>query len=605
MVDTRADVLFEASWEVCNKVGGIYTVVKSKAALINDAYPTYVLLGPYIELQARDIFVQEQSPPEFQPVFDDLAREGIVCHYGMWQIKGEPKVVLLEFSGLAPQKNDIKKRLWDDFKIDSIYSQWDFEEPLLWATAVGKLIEKYVQHNNPNGSKKIVAHFHEWLAGFGLLHLKLQKVKVGTIFTTHATMLGRSIAGSGEPLYDILDALDPVKEAYNHGIQDKYLTEKACAEHTDVFTTVSEITAIEAEKILGRKADVLVLNGLDIEKFPTFEETSIKHRDNREMIREFVSYFFFPHYYFNLDETLFFFIVGRYEFKNKGIDIFIRALGKLNDKLKAEGSEKTIVTFFWIPRDVHGAKGELPINKSNYYQIKDFVRRNSSVLQHRVLNNIFQCPVDCFNDETAFNKGGLFDKDFLLESKKLRINFQKKGNPLLVTHNLPFEEQDTIVNELLKAGLDNREDDRVKMVFYPVYLTGIDGLIDLPYYDAIVGCHLGVFPSYYEPWGYTPLESAALGVPSLTTDLGGFGRFLMQKGVPNEGVFILKRFHVSEEETVEHFTEILYNYCKLTPKGRVRQKIIAKELSNLADWKELVNNYFEAHNLAIARVWGA
>ena len=604
MVDTKADVLFEASWEVCNKVGGIYTVVKSKAALINDAYSTYILIGPYMEQQARDVFVKEQPPAELQQPINDLAQEGIICHYGTWQIKGDPKVILLEFSGFASQKNDIKKRLWDTFKVDSLNSSWEFEEPMLWATAAGKFIEKYVQHCNAEGKKKIVAHFHEWLAGFGLLYLKQQKLKVGTIFTTHATMLGRSIAGAGEPLYDILESIDPQKKAYDYGIQDKHLTEKACAQHTDVFTTVSEITAIEAEKIVGRKADVLVLNGLDIEKFPTFEETSIKHRENRDIIREFVSYFFFPHYYFNLDETLFFFIVGRYEFKNKGIDIFIKALGKLNDKLKAENSEKTIVTFFWIPRDVHGAKEELPVNKSNYYQIKDYVRRNSHFIQSKIINTVMKCELESFNREEAFGKHELFDKDFLLDAKKLRMNFQKKGNPLLVTHNLPFEDQDVIVNELLRVGLDNREDDRVKMVFYPIYLTGIDGLIDLPYYDAIVGCHLGVFPSYYEPWGYTPLEGAALGVPSLTTDLGGFGRFLMQKGVPNEGVFILNRFHKSEEETVEHFTEILYNYCKLTAKGRVRQKIIAKELANLADWKELINNYFEAHNLALQKIEG-
>jgi len=232
------------------------------------------------------------------------------------------------------------------------------------------------------------------------------------------------------------------------------------------------------------------------------------------------------------------------------------------------------------------------------------VRRNSHPLQHRVMNTIFQCSGECFNQEETFHKGGLFDKDFLLEAKKLRINFSKKGNPLLVTHNLPFEDQDTIMNALFTAGLDNREDDRVKMVYYPVYLTGIDGLIDLPYYDAITGCHLGVFPSYYEPWGYTPLESAALGVPALTTDLGGFGRFLMQKGVANEGVFILNRFHKSEEEAIDHFAELLYNYAKLSAKGRVRQKMLAKELANLADWKELINNYFEAHNLAVTKVWG-
>lgn len=604
----KADILFEASWEVCNKVGGIYTVIMSKAALINEKYRRYILIGPYVEDQAKESFLEKPVPQEFKDVFDDLSKEGIMCHHGIWQIKGEPTAILIDFSGFACKKNDLKKMYWDEFKIDSLFATWEFEEPMLWATAAGRLVERFCEINNEGNSKKIVMQCHEWMTGFALLYLKKIKkekgIKVGTIFTTHATMLGRSIAGSGEPLYEMLEKINPSKEAYSHGVQDKHLTEVACARTCDIFTTVSEITAMEAEKMLGRKADVLVLNGLDIEKFPTYEECAVKHRKNREIMREFISYYFFPYYYFDIEQTLTFFIVGRYEFKNKGVDIFIKSLARLNQMMKDEGSKKTVIAFFWIPRDVNGAKMQLSYNKNNYYQIKEFVEENLFDIKERIINDIIKSDPSLFNDVDKFQQQRLFDKGFLLEAKTIKLNFSKRGNPPVVTHNLPYEDQDTIVWNCLNAGLDNSPEDKVKVIFYPVYLSGVDGLIDLPYYEAITGCHLGLFPSYYEPWGYTPLESAALGVPSLTTDLGGFGRFLMSKGGVNNGVFILNRFKKSEEDVVRHFTEILHNFTLLDEKGRVREKMMAKEYANLADWKELILNYFNAHNAAIDRVWG-
>ncbi|MBD3313861.1 glycosyltransferase [Candidatus Woesearchaeota archaeon] len=605
---SKTDVLFECSWEICNKVGGIYTVIMSKAALMKQHYKEYFLIGPYFEDKARDIFLEEDAPKEFKKAFDSLKKEGIVCRFGSWQIKGDPKTILIDFQGFVQNKNAIKKDLWDDFKIDSLNAGWEFEEPMMWSTAAAKLIESYCSNSNPKNEKKVAAHFHEWMAGAGILYLKgssaEKKTKIATVFTTHATMLGRTISGSGEPLYEMLEEMDPEKEAYEHGVESKHLTEKACAENCDVFTTVSEITSIEAEKILGRKADVLVLNGLDIAKFPTYEECAIKHRKNRDVIRDFVSYYFFPHYNFDIEETLLMFIVGRYEFKNKGIDIFIKSLAKLNEMMKKQKSKKTVIAFFWIPRDVHGTKMELSSNKNMYYQIRDFVDDNLELLKERIIENVITSKKDIIDDVRKFQQMRLFDKDWLLEAKKIKSAFEKKGNPLLSTHNLPDEEHDAIMWNFVNTGLDNKEDDKVKVIFYPVYLTGVDGLIDLPYYDCITGCHLGVFPSYYEPWGYTPLESAALGVPSLTTDLGGFGRFLQSKGHVNKGVFILNRFGKDEDEAVNHFTKILHNFTLLDEKGRVREKIMAKESANLADWKELIHNYFNAHDYAIEKVWG-
>ncbi|MBW2964659.1 glycogen/starch synthase, partial [Candidatus Woesearchaeota archaeon] len=248
--------VFEASWEVCHKVGGIYTVVKSKAALLNDACPNYFLVGPYFQEMAEAEFEEDTLPHGFGEAFDELKKEGIICHFGHWLIKGNPKTILIDFFQFRSKTNDIKGWLWDNYKVDSLGSSGDFDEAVVWAYAAGKMIEKVIRKKEARGENdtRFVAHFHEWLAGTGLLYLKKCGVKIGTIFTTHATMLGRTVAGMGRDLYEQLENINPDEEAKALGVQSKHLTEKACATTTDVFTTVSEITAIEAEHLLSRKA---------------------------------------------------------------------------------------------------------------------------------------------------------------------------------------------------------------------------------------------------------------------------------------------------------------------------------------------------------------
>ncbi|MFH1439139.1 MAG: glycogen/starch synthase [Candidatus Woesearchaeota archaeon] len=597
MISPKADVLFEVSWEVCNKVGGIYTVVKSKADLINKAYKEYYLIGPYIKKKAKETFNEKKPPEIFSKIFGELSEIGIKCYFGEWLIKGKPKAILIDVAAYTHTINDYKKMYWDHYKIDSMNAGWTFEEPMLWSTVAGMIVARFSDNN-----KKSVIHCHEWMAGFALLYLKIKKCEnVGTVFTTHATMLGRTICAVGRSLYEELDQLDPAKEAYHYNIQDKYLTELACTQNADVFTTVSEITSMEAEKILGRKADVLLLNGLDMEKFPSFEELSVKHRIYREKIREFISYYFFPYYHFDITQTLLFFIVGRYEFKNKGLDVFIKALGNLNRMMKKNNSNKTVIAFFWIPREVHGAKIELSENKINYYHIKDFVNDNQDNVQNKIISHMMESPDEEAESAEHFKPRDMFSEDFLMEARKLKLGFSKQGKPMICTHNLTNEQDDEIIRNLIAEGLDNKEDDKVKAIFYPVYLTGVDGLIDLPYYDALLGCHFGVFPSYYEPWGYTPLESAALGVTSLTTDLGGYGRFLASKKKGDEGVFVLRRFGMNPDSVIKEFSRLLYDYTLLHEKERVTQKILAKNIANLADWNEFVKFYFEAHNKAIEK----
>ena len=603
-MDNQDKIIFEASWEVCHKVGGIYTVVKSKASLLNEAYPNYFLIGPYFQENAETDFVEETLPHGFGDVFEELKNEGILCRFGRWQIKGEPQTILIDFSRFRPKAGEIKSMLWENFKVDSIFAGGEFDDAIVWATAAGKLIERFIQKKAERGEDNIryVAHFHEWLSGAGLLYLKKSDTKVGTVFTTHATMLGRTIAGMGRNLYDELEGLNPEAEAKSFGIQDKHSMETACAQNADVFTTVSEITGIEATKLLGRKPDVLVLNGLDIDKMPTSEEAAYQHRRNREKVHEFLRFYFLPYYYFDVHDTLLIFIVGRYEYKNKGIDLVIESLARLNEKLKQDKTERTVVCFFWIPRDVHGVRSEISANKTAYSTLKTFVDDHIPSIETNIVTNIIKTGIKKINGkETEWD---IFDPEFKQKIKRLEINFAKKGNPPLSTHNIPNEYEDAIIQNLLKTGLDNKEDDKVKVIFYPIYLTGVDGLTDLAYYDAMNACHLGLFPSYYEPWGYTPLECAALAVPSLTSDLGGFGRFLLQKTTGTSGIFVLKRFGREREDVINEFTDTLYKFSKFNAKERVQQKILAKELANLADWNTLVQNYFDAHDLAIKKVFG-
>ena len=195
MIEPKAEMLFEVSYEVCNKVGGIYTVLTSKAALMKEKYKEYTTIGPYYAEKANVGLEQLPVPQELAKIFEELKSEGIECIYGKWQVPGEPNTILIDFRNVVGQADSIKKELWDNFSVDTLFGSGDFIEPMIWAWSVGRLLEKVGQNNS---SKKIVAHFHEWLAGIALLYLKMKESSVKTVFTTHATMLGRAIAGSGE-----------------------------------------------------------------------------------------------------------------------------------------------------------------------------------------------------------------------------------------------------------------------------------------------------------------------------------------------------------------------------------------------------------------------
>ncbi len=591
-----ADVVFEVSWEVCNKVGGINTVIVSKAQEMMRIYDGgYYAVGPYKPDQFKGEFHEIMPDGAMMVAFSDLLREGIRCHFGKWLIKGEPFAILIDFSDFISRKDQIKTELWNAFNIDSLNSPWDYDEVMIWSYAAGKVVERIAQLFS---GKKLLMHCHEWLASGALLYLKMREHKdIATVFTTHATVLGRSLANGGINFYDNFDRIDVRKSIYAQGVQAKALTEAAAAQHADAFTTVSAITNEEATHFLQREADVLLPNGLEIGKFPNLEQISLNHKVKRNRLRSFLLYYFTPYYQIDVENTLFYFLASRYEFENKGIDVFIEALGKLNDRLKSVPHAKTIVAFLFVPSNVKGIDLNVINNREIFREVETEVDDSIEDIKNQLMYYAFS--KQDISKEKVFSDGLAED----IQHKVGAMN-AAGSTPPPVTHILNYTD-DAVLKAIAQAGLRNTAQDNVKIIFYPTYLQAADGILNMDYYDVLAGSHLGVFPSFYEPWGYTPLETAALGVGTVTTDLTGFGRYIQKYILSTNkypGIFLLRRARRAREMIVNDLADMLFQFAQYATRERIENKMQARKLAALADWKFLIRHYVEAHNFALKKI---
>ena len=545
MDTNKPDTVFEVCFEACNKVGGIYTVVASKAMRMKENFEDYVVIGPYYGKEQDNEFREEGVPERFKSVFEELGKEGIKCKFGRWLIEGEPDTILVSAADYAHSQDHLKKEYWERFGVDSLGSGWDFIEPMLWSTAAGKLIEKFKEHNK---EREVVGHFHEWISGFGILLLNMAGSGTRTVFTTHATMLGRTISGSGKRLYDMLDTMDPEQEAKNHGVMNKFSTERACAHTADVFTTVSEITAMEAEKILGRKPEPIVFNGLDLREFPDEERLQEKRKEARDKFCELVECATGLRLKEEMDKVRIFFTSGRYEFRNKGVDLFIDTLARMDKDLISSDTDRKVLAFFLIPNGWTGMNEELKRNLEEYRK----------------------------------------DREAFLASERGKIT---------CTHDLENPDDD-IMNSLRDKGL-LAEDSRIKCMVVPIYLSSEDGLFNEEYYDITPGCDAGVFASYYEPWGYTPPESLAVGVPTATSDLAGFGRYMKDIGNDGESLRVISRFE-NDEKASDELKSFLWDVVnmEIDEKARIGS---CRSVVQSTEWKDFIEKYLQAYDIALKK----
>lgn len=589
--------LLEVAWEVCNQVGGIYTVIRSKAPeMVKHSQGNYCMIGPYVNRNIlAELELLNDSQDSFGLAATALRKKGYDVQYAQWLITGRPKVVLLNPNAVQEQAmNVVKYLLWKNHGISTQNATPLINQVIAFGFLTKLFIDELIKVRDPK--IPVVAHFHEWMAGLPILDLKKDKVPVHTIFTTHATQLGRHLAINSPFFYSHLPFFRREEETKKFGIEIEENIEYNCSKSTDVMSTVSEVTARECKHLLRRKADVIMPNGLNIERFEALHEFQNMHVQYKEQIHRFIMGHFFQSYSFDLDKTLYFVTSGRFEFRNKGFDLTLEALSRLNKKLKDEGSDKTIVMFFVTKREFSTIHPEILQSKALLQEIQQTV----SAIQTQIGQKLFyESTVRRDNQMPDLN-------DFVEEYWKLRYrriiqSWKTRKNPLVITHKLVNEAQDEILNYLNTVGLTNAPEDRVKVVYHPDFIQPGNPLFGMDYNQFIRGCHLGIFPSYYEPWGYTPLECMASGVPSVTSDLSGFGDYLLHH-LPNHseyGLSVIERGKRTFDWSANQLMEVMYHFTKQDRRERIRMRNTVEANSGHFDWKNLIKHYKEAYQLAL------
>ena len=535
--------IFESSWEVCNKVGGIYTVLSTRAKTLQDEMKDHVIfIGP-------DCWGKTNSPYfiEDLTLFSDWrikaqAEDGLKVKVGRWDIPGQPIAILVDFQSYFAVKDPIYGQLWENFKVDSLHAYGDYDEANMFSYAAAKVVESFY-HRNIDKAAKVIYHGNEWMTCLGLLYIRKHVPEIATIFTTHATSIGRSIAGNNKPLYEYLWAYNGDQMAAELNMQSKHSIEKQAAHFVDCFTTVSDITARECKELLDKPVDFVLPNGFENNFVPKGAAFTAKRKQARKTLLRVANALTGDHFD---DDTLIISTSGRYEFRNKGIDVFIEAMNQLRF---AEDLDKQVVAFIEVPGWVAGPREDLQ------------------------------------------------------ERLKSGCNFDSPLPNPTYTHGLHELDSDRVLCMMNALGMHNEKTDRVKIIFIPCYLTGQDGILNLSYYDVVLGNDLCVYPSYYEPWGYTPLEAVAFKVPCITTDLAGFGLWANQvKGSYSEiedGVKVIHRTDYNYQEVAAAIKDTVVKYASLTDKEVKSCRSHADNLSRKALWSKFIAYYHEAYDFAL------
>jgi len=599
----KPEVCFEVSFECGNKVGGIYTILRSKTKEMKKRYGNnYYAIGFFNPRTYINDFSPEDAPEEIKRIFLKLEKKGIKCMFGRWISGNDVNLILVDSNQFRKEHvNEIKKKLWEDYRIDSLRAGFDYDEPVAWSTAVGMLIEEFMKLKRFK-NKNTVAHFHEWLSGPGLLYLRKRRVPVALVFTTHATRIGRAKSSYGENLMEeVMEGLKKGKyfndeQAKKYGLEAQHGVEMNSAKYADVFTTVSDVVKDEAKYILKREPEIVVPNALNFSKFYSSRTLTILHEKNRNKINEFLEAYFSPYYPIDVKNNIVIFISGRYEFLNKGIDLFILALKLLNERLVKRKCKKTVFVFLLIPSGIKEPKESVLQSMIQYQKMKDLVEERFSEVVDDVVSKTLSGEV--------INFRRILGKEFFLRVRIISHFFSKfRGkNAPLCAYELNYDEgSDKILTFLKENGLVNKPEDKVKVIFYPTYLSPSDGLLGMEYQDFVIGASMGVFPSRYEPWGYTPFETAALRTLSVTTDLSGFGRFI-QKNAKKDEKTAIKVLHLmknSIEDVVKELADIMEECVYLGIEERMRAKLETRRSVEMLDWRIQVVNYFKAHELAL------
>ena len=561
----KPDYIFESSWEVCNKVGGIYTVLSTRAKTLQEAHQDQVLfIGPGLWKREDGNYTKEESPyfKEDNTLFAEwqgvAKQNGLNVRVGRWTVPGEPIAILVDFMPYFEKKDEIYGWLWEHYSVDSLHAYGDYDEASMFSYAAALVVESFYKWKEERGEWKentrVIYHANEWMCGLGALYINNKLPQIGTVFTTHATSIGRSIAGNMKPLYDYLFAYNGDQMAGELNMQSKHSIEKQTAWHVDCFTTVSDITAKECVELLDKPVDVVLPNGFDNSFVPKAAQFTKKRKAARKCLLDVANALLGEQLD---DDTLIISTSGRYEFRNKGIDVFVEAMNRL---LRDRDLKKKVVAFIEVPGWVGEPRKDL---QERLQKIQNTPNTSGTP--------IFTTPLEVPQ----------------------------------VTHWLHNMSHDNVLGMLKYYDMHNRKDDRVKVIFLPCYLDGKDGIVNMTYYDVVLGNDLCIYPSYYEPWGYTPLEAVAFKVPCITTDLAGFGLWANSVfGKPGEiedGVKVIHRTDYNYSEVADIIKDTVAKYSGMAQKEIDACRKNADALSKKALWSEFIRYYEEAYDIALRK----
>ena len=536
----KIDLLFETSWEVCNKIGGIYTVLSTKAKTLQKLYKDKtIFVGP-------DVWSDENPSPYFVESKTLLKQwksqaqlpEGVTVRVGRWDIPGKPIVVLVKFDAMYAVKDSFYGDMWNRYGVDSLHAYGDYDEACAFSHAAGVVIKSICDFEGIEG-KNVIAHFDEWTTGMGLLYVKSYLPSVKTMFTTHATSIGRSICGNNKPLYDYLKGYNGDQMAGELNMQSKHSLEKAAAHNADCFTTVSEITAIECEQLLDIRPHVVTPNGFEQNFVPSKTKFAAAREEARKNLLNVASSLVG---YQMSDDTFIVATSGRCEYRNKGIDLFLDSVARLGDI----DPERDILAYVMVPAWAKEPRADL--------------------------------------------------------QKALSLKRKKRLEDPTITHWLNNPNEDPIINRIHGIGFANDKNSRVTVIYVPCYLNGTDGVFNQSYYDLLIGMDATVFPSYYEPWGYTPLESVAFGVPTVTTTLSGFGQWILssfKNDFDDCGVNVIARGDFNYGEVVENIAQSLKYLVDCGATASMAISKAAMKTASAAAWDNFIDYYLEAFEIAL------
>lgn len=588
-------LLVEIAWEVCNQMGGIYTVIRSKVpATIEKWGQDYCLIGPYVHRNVAAEFepATDYSDPFGQAVLK-MRDNGFEVHYGRWMVTGTPKVILLNPFNVFHSLDKIKYLLWEHHGISSPPGDGLLDQ----VVAFGYLVKNFFwELSHIDKKQPIIAHFHEWMAGTPIPDMRRDRLdNVKIVFTTHATLLGRYLAMNNPVFYDHLGFTDWQKEAKHFNIEAQVNIERAATHGAHIFTTVSDVTARECAQLLGREPDVILPNGLNIERYEALHEFQNLHKIYKDKIAEFIMGHFFQSYSWDLDKTLYFFTSGRYEYTNKGFDLTLEALARLNWKMKEANMDTKVVMFFITKAPYQSINPKALETRA----VLDEIRETCEAIQKQVGNKLFMASA-MSHDNKLPDLNQFIDDYWRLRLRRILQTWHTTDLPLIVTHNLWHDDKDPILGFLRMSNLVNHRHDPVKIVYHPDFITTSNPLFGMEYHQFVRGCHLGIFPSYYEPWGYTPLECIASGVPTVTSDLAGFGDYVIKnmENPQEKGIYVVNRRGKSYHEAADQMANQLFDFVRMNRRQRIDQRNKTERASAGFDWTELTKYYDMAYQQA-------